>query len=334
MSVKSLESGGWMVDVRPRGRNGKRIRKKFLTKNEAQQFERWVVATQNSKEWRDKPADKRQFSDLIDLWWMHHGQALKDGEKTLTKLRAMDRDMGYPRAYEITPAFFSEYRSQRLQSGIAPKTVNLDFTRLSGVFTTLISLGLYHAEHPLTGFPKLKINHSEMGYLTHAEIIALLAGLKGDNRLAVKLCLATGGRWKEVTQLKAEHAVNNRVTFVDTKNGKNRTVPVSAQLFKEITQSRRPVLFPDASYVTVRERIKEIGASLPKGQAVHVLRHTFASHFMMNGGNILALQKILGHSTILQTMTYAHFAPDYLLDAVRFNPLENAGSDPQIDQVS
>jgi site-specific recombinase XerD len=42
---------------------------------------------------------------------------------------------------------------------------------------------------------------------------------------------------------------------------------------------------------------------------------------MMNGGNILALQKILGHATIKQTMTYAHFAPDYLLDAVRFNPL-------------
>ncbi|EJN3875841.1 site-specific integrase, partial [Escherichia coli] len=33
------------------------------------------------------------------------------------------------------------------------------------------------------------------------------------------------------------------------------------------------------------------------------------------------LQRILGHSTIQQTMTYAHFAPDYLQDAVRFNPV-------------
>jgi site-specific recombinase XerD len=62
---------------------------------------------------------------------------------------------------------------------------------------------------------------------------------------------------------------------------------------------------------------------LPEGQATHVMRHTFASHFMMNGGNILTLQKILGHSSIVQTMTYAHFAPDYLNDAVRLNPLEN-----------
>ncbi|MCQ8181869.1 hypothetical protein NP603_12185 [Methylomonas sp. SURF-1] len=28
---------------------------------------------------------------------------------------------------------------------------------------------------------------------------------------------------------------------------------------------------------------------LPKGQLTHVLRHTFASHFMVNGGNILTL---------------------------------------------
>jgi hypothetical protein len=30
---------------------------------------------------------------------------------------------------------------------------------------------------------------------------------------------------------------------------------------------------------------------LPTGQAAHVLRHTFASHFMINGGNISTLQK-------------------------------------------
>ena len=46
---------------------------------------------------------------------------------------------------------------------------------------------------------------------------------------------------------------------------------------------------------------------------------------MMNGGNILVLQKILGHSTIAMTMGYAHFAPDHLEDAVRLNPLSVSG---------
>lgn len=58
---------------------------------------------------------------------------------------------------------------------------------------------------------------------------------------------------------------------------------------------------------------------LPRGQLTHVLRHTFAAHFMMSGGNILALQKILGHYDM--TMRYAHLAPDHLESALRFYPL-------------
>ncbi len=42
---------------------------------------------------------------------------------------------------------------------------------------------------------------------------------------------------------------------------------------------------------------------------------------MMNGGNILVLQRVLGHTDIKMTMRYAHFAPDHLEGAVTFNPL-------------
>jgi site-specific recombinase XerD len=42
---------------------------------------------------------------------------------------------------------------------------------------------------------------------------------------------------------------------------------------------------------------------------------------MINGGSIITLQRILGHANIQQTMVYAHFAPDYLQDAVMLNPL-------------
>nr|WP_238610581.1 tyrosine-type recombinase/integrase [Candidatus Schmidhempelia bombi] len=67
--------------------------------------------------------------------------------------------------------------------------------------------------------------------------------------------------------------------------------------------------------------IEKCGIELPDGQLTHVLRHTFASHFMMNGGNILVLQKILGHTDIKVTMRYAHFAPDHLEEAAILNPL-------------
>jgi site-specific recombinase XerD len=45
-------------------------------------------------------------------------------------------------------------------------------------------------------------------------------------------------------------------------------------------------------------------------------RHTFASHFMMSGGNILTLQKLLGHSSVAVTMKYAHLAPDFMRDEI------------------
>ena len=67
--------------------------------------------------------------------------------------------------------------------------------------------------------------------------------------------------------------------------------------------------------------LRRVKPDIPPNQATHILRHTFASHFMMNGGNIIALQQILGHASIQQTMAYAHLAPDYLLNAVALNPL-------------
>ncbi|WP_449265103.1 tyrosine-type recombinase/integrase, partial [Escherichia coli] len=92
-----------------------------------------------------------------------------------------------------------------------------------------------------------------------------------------------------------------------------------------------PTICNSADYLKFREILQEVKPDLPKGQATHVMRHTFATHFMMNGGNIVTLQRILGHATIQQTMTYAHFSPDFLLDAINFNPLAESVHKLSID---
>jgi integrase len=45
---------------------------------------------------------------------------------------------------------------------------------------------------------------------------------------------------------------------------------------------------------------------------IHDLRHTFASHYVMNGGTLHDLQSLLGHSSPVMTQRYAHLAPGYL----------------------
>jgi site-specific recombinase XerD len=48
---------------------------------------------------------------------------------------------------------------------------------------------------------------------------------------------------------------------------------------------------------------------------------TEPSHFMMNGGNTLALHKILGNHSLTMTMPYAHLSPEHLEEAKRLNSL-------------
>ena len=75
---------------------------------------------------------------------------------------------------------------------------------------------------------------------------------------------------------------------------------------------------------TIRKRYYDVDtlASGVRRIKIHDLRHTFASHFIMNGEDIFTLQRILGHSDSKMTMRYAHLAPDYLAEkatVVKFN---------------
>lgn len=321
MTIIKQENGSYLVDVRPQGRNGKRIRKKFPTKHEALRFEKFTLATQHNKQWLEKPADRRPLHELIELWWKHHGHTLSSGRSIYLKLQKINEHMGEPRACDVNRKAFAEYQAMRLANGIKPETVNKARWLLNGVFTVLIEKELYHSENPMAGIKPVKVPNREMGFLSREDVQKLLSALEGDDLRAVKLCLATGGRWGEVKRLARTSVIPHKVTYTITKNNRSRTIPISEELWREITQGESPYIFPNANYKRVRETIAELFPWLPQGQALHVLRHTFASHFMMGGGNILTLQRILGHSTITQTMIYAHFSPDHLLDAIRLNPL-------------
>lgn len=99
-------------------------------------------------------------------------------------------------------------------------------------------------------------------------------------------------------------------------------MPITEKLPAELPSSRKAQKLFKPCYSAFRKAMQHAGIETPAGQLTHVLCHTFASHFMMNGGNILVLQRILGHTDIKVTMRYAHFAPDHLAEAALLNPLQ------------
>lgn len=135
-----------------------------------------------------------------------------------------------------------------------------------------------------------------------------------------KTCQSTEAHWREAVNLTRSQVTKYRITFVRTKGKKNRSIPISKELYEEIIALDGFKSITDCyfQFLAIMDRTSIV---LPRGQLTHALHHTFAAHFMMSGGNILALQKILGHYDIKMTMRYAHLAPDHLETALRFNPL-------------
>ncbi|ABC27316.1 Integrase [Hahella chejuensis KCTC 2396] len=333
MAVKKV-ANGWKVDIRPEGVYGKRIRKTFPTKRQAEQWQIDQKAKANAGEWSPPNKDRRKLSDLVNTWYDLHGHTLKDCDNRLRSLTALVNRLGDPIAKNFTGEDFLEYRRFRLTQKhehrdklVEPNTVNHEHAYLFAVFSKLIKIKNWKLDNPLKGLSKLTIDEPALVYLEQDEIRALLASLKeskNPNVLVIsKICLSTGARWGEAESLQAQQVKQGKIHFIKTKNSKSRAVPISDELSKEIIAGRPRFgrLFPGTSKQAFRLAVERSGINLPDGQMTHVLRHTFASHYMINDGNILKLKDILGHKTLSMTIRYAKLAPKHLADAVTRNPL-------------
>ena len=270
--------------------------------------------------------DKRAFSDLVKLWYLSHGKFLKDGERRYRHLLRMADAFGDPVAQKLKAMEFIAYRAIRIQNGVSPKTSNNELGYLNAVFNELARTKDIHYQNPFLNIRPIAVPDREMGYLDHDQVKAIFAELftRSQNPhvyLVALISIQTGSRWSEAESLTIDRVKPYRLTFDNTKSGRNRTVPISEDLYSlVIDHLEHWGGFGTSTISAFRRAVEWSGVKLPQGQCAHILRHTFASHFVMRGGHLLTLQKILGHSTINMTMRYAHLAPDHLEDAVKLNP--------------
>lgn len=309
------------------GRGSKRIRKSFDSKAEAKRFETFILTKRaEGKDWNPSKADNRRLKELVQLWFNAKGVHLKDGERRKRCLDVIADFMGNPIARTVKPAAFLAYRAYKIQEGASTKTLNNHLGYLNAVYNQLHRLNEIDFENPIRNVEMIRLDERELSWLTVEQIRHLLKTIEEFSQnphvhLLTRICLATGARWGEAENLQLRHVQEGKLRFVNTKSGKSRSVPVSPELFQEIREHLEAHGGFSFSLSAFRRALDKSGIELPSGQAAHVLRHTFASHFVMNGGDILSLQKILGHSTITMTMRYAHLSQDHLVEAVVKGPL-------------
>ncbi len=309
--------------------DGKQYKKNAKTKREALAWEASTRAKLERGESLTPKNDKRRLTDLVEQWYTLHGHSLKTGRKRVKELTTVINEFGNPLAAKFKASDFANWRLARLESGSSENTVNHYHTYLSAVFAELIRVDEWQLGNPLTNLKKLKMAPPDTTYLTPDEVNRLLKACESSKNkqllATVKLCLATGARWGEAAGLHWQDVDPDRVTYTDTKNGTNRTVPIDLEMYQELKRRGNQsgfVFNSTDNYRAFTSALLRAGIELPAWQKTHVLRHTFASHFVMNGGDLLTLQKILGHSSLDMVLKYAHLAPDHLDKALKLNPLK------------
>jgi integrase len=225
---------------------------------------------------------------------------------------------------EISPMEVDAYIARRATMRM-PATVNREAQLLHHMFVKAIEWGKA-LENPVRHQKPLRVNNRRLRYLSHEEIRQLID--IADDVLSPILITAlhTGLRRGELFALTWQD-VDLKVgviRVVHAKNGERRELPMTETL--RVTLQHLPrclasdYVFPGKTgkgLADIRKRFyRTLREAKIEGFVFHDLRHTFASHLVMAGVDLMTVKEFLGHKDIKMTLRYAHLAPDYKRAAI------------------
>ena len=118
----------------------------------------------------------------------------------------------------------------------------------------------------------------------------------------------TGLRISDIKNIEADNIIGDHLVFISEKTGKLQRIQMNESAKKFIGEQKpfNSNYSDEHTNRTLKDICKICG--IKKRVTYHVSRHTFATNFIISGGNVTVLQKLLGHSKIEDTMIYVHIA--------------------------
>ena len=211
-------------------------------------------------------------------------------------------------------------------------TVNRRLTVIKHKFKKAVEWDLLKS-NPATSVKRFAVTSVRTRFLTEHEIHVLLE--KCENQVTspwllplVTLALNTGMRQGELLKLKWDNLDLKRgaITIIQSKTLRRKTVAINERARQALNwlQANRygELLFmwpwgAPIGKVTVYDAFKKAcSAAKIDDFRFHDLRHTFASHLVMAGVDLVTVKELLGHKTINMTNRYTHLAQEHKAQAV------------------
>ena len=213
----------------------------------------------------------------------------------------------------------------------------------------------YIEENPIARLKLPRIPNKVIATFTPEQIQAMLRSLdRGTptgfrNYTIILLLLDTGIRLSELTNLEIGGIdFGQSCMLINGKGNKERTVPFGTQVRRTLWRYAKdyrphPVspkekhFFLSGGGFPLRTRsVQSMITRIGKKAGItgvrcspHTLRHTFAKMYLMEGGDIFSLQKILGHASLEMVRAYLNLASsDVSQQHRRFSPIDNMAAYP------
>lgn len=267
------------------------------------------------------------FGELCDKYWTLWGRHKRmNGLEGM--LRSWKAHFGDLLVKDLSPERIEAYLGRRMDEGSSASTRNRHLTMLKAMLNKAVAWELL-PENPAAKIGTLREHGRRTRFLDEEEIERLLQACADGFRPIVLTALHSGMRRGEILNLRwGDVNLQARILTVQrSKSGKKRNIPLDDTLFQTLRElpSRfaKGCVFP--SPTNADEPVQEIKRQIRnafrraglEGVRFHDLRHTFASHLVMNGVDLKTVQELLGHASLTTTQRYAHLAPAHRTKAVK-----------------